>query len=319
MTTLAVPAWAERITVERDGEQLIVRGEGRTGLATRQGMASQNDLLWQYAQFTKPWTGKDRTGTRLPHIQFANAMTDEDLIGFVRRFGPLLASVSSLSDRNPVVTQDLRVLRRERLLFAGAIRLLPEINRDKRRNGAVVAEALAEISEGTVRSAPLVKMHERRERYEVHEHKLALVNVFRDMGEEGGFSDSAVVSTSIKELRDRELLWKYGQRALCLLLNRYPPLFLPVAGRIMEAPPYDVGGILPVLYYMLRQDFLREQPSGICARVECGRFFVIERSGQRFCCAECSRLQRQREYWNDKGKARRQERQAERPIPNKGR
>ena len=113
MITLAVPAWAERITVERDGEQLIVRGEGRTGLATRQGMTSQNDLLWQYAQFTKPWTGKDRTGTRLPHIQFANAITDEDLVGFVRRFGPLLASVSSLSDRNPVVNQDLRVLRRE--------------------------------------------------------------------------------------------------------------------------------------------------------------------------------------------------------------
>jgi hypothetical protein len=71
---------------------------------------------------------------------------------------------------------------------------------------------------------------------------------------------------------------------------------------MMELPIYDPVGILPVLYFMLRQDCLREQSIAICARPACGAFFAVERFGQRFCSEECSRLQRQRDYWERKGK-----------------
>jgi hypothetical protein len=77
---------------------------------------------------------------------------------------------------------------------------------------------------------------------------------------------------------------------------------------MMELPAYDPAGILPVLYFMLRQDYVRGKIIAMCARPSCGAFFAVKRFGQRFCSARCSRLQRQREYWQRTGKQARRER-----------
>ena len=56
------------------------------------------DLLRQYEIAHKNRSiGKQRTGKDSPHIRFANAESDDDLIEFVRSFGPVVAKVWELS------------------------------------------------------------------------------------------------------------------------------------------------------------------------------------------------------------------------------
>jgi hypothetical protein len=72
----------------------------------------------------------------------------------------------------------------------------------------------------------------------------------------------------------------------------------------VEAPGWDLtcSGIRPVLYYILRREYLHASGIGICRNIECRDLFDIQRSGQEFCGDACSRLQRQREYWQRAGK-----------------
>lgn len=67
-------------------------------------------------------------------------------------------------------------------------------------------------------------------------------------------------------------------------------------------------GIRPLLYSLLRREFLYPRDVAICANSQCKEFFEIERAGQRFCSADCSLHQRQRDYWQDRGKKLREKR-----------
>ena len=69
--------WADKITVRREGETLYVRGQ--KSIATVGSGVKGPDLLREYRNL----------GNEVPHVQFANAGTDEDLIAFVRRYGPV--------------------------------------------------------------------------------------------------------------------------------------------------------------------------------------------------------------------------------------
>jgi biotin carboxyl carrier protein len=68
-------------------------------------------------------------------------------------------------------------------------------------------------------------------------------------------------------------------------------------------PPQNKEGILSALFFMLRRDCLLDHEIRMCNQRDCGKFFKVERGGQRFCSDECSRLERQRDYWQRKGKA----------------
>jgi hypothetical protein len=74
--------WADVISVERNGDALLVRGQGPVLLDIRKDTPSADALL-EYARFaqnSKPIPGQLRGGRLAPHVQFANAETDEDLI-----------------------------------------------------------------------------------------------------------------------------------------------------------------------------------------------------------------------------------------------
>ena len=88
-------------------------------------------------------------------------------------------------------------------------------------------------------------------------------------------------------------------------------MLFPFSNRAVELPQHEPAGVLPALYFMLRRDYLNDYGLQICAFTECRKFFAVERYGQRFCSAECSQLQRQREYWERRGKKLRRKRQAE--------
>jgi hypothetical protein len=60
--------------------------------------------------------------------------------------------------------------------------------------------------------------------------------------------------------------------------------------------------VLSLLYSILRQELLYPRDIAACANTQCREFFEIERAGQRFCCDACSLHQRQREYWQNRGR-----------------
>ena len=92
---------------------------------------------------------------------------------------------------------------------------------------------------------------------------------------------------------------------VCEQVNVFPSLaFLNPT----EMHSYIRFGIRPLLYGVLRREFLNPREFGICANTQCREFFEVERAGQRFRDEECSRRQRQRDYWQLCGKRVRQER-----------
>jgi len=100
-----------------------------------------------------------------------------------------------------------------------------------------------------------------------------------------------------------------GHWVICVLVNTFRPVVYYWGNRPVEAPGWDLtGGIRPILYYILRREYLKVRGVGICRNTECRDVFEIERSGQEFCGEECSRRQRQREYWQNRGKKMRKRR-----------
>jgi hypothetical protein len=98
-----------------------------------------------------------------------------------------------------------------------------------------------------------------------------------------------------------------GRIVICELLNSFPSTAYP---NPVEMHANIQFGIRPLLYSILRRQFFHPRGFSICPNTECHRFFNIERAGQRFCDAECSRRQRQRDYWQTNGKKMRERRKA---------
>jgi hypothetical protein len=124
-------------------EELQVRHVGAelhiTGLVPRyQAENRPTDLMQQYeiaAKFRA--VGKQRTTSDSPETLFANAETDDKLVAFVRRFGPVVAKDAytnferlekSLPEpRLPIrlsAVQDMQELRNEHLIYRSALDLM---------------------------------------------------------------------------------------------------------------------------------------------------------------------------------------------------
>jgi len=100
------------------------------------------DLLRQYEKSPKRVAiGQQRTWTQSPEMVFANADTDDKLVAFVRKFGPVVAK--SVEDRNLIpdtewgpppgprcliARQDLEELRREQVIYRAALELVKRLD-----------------------------------------------------------------------------------------------------------------------------------------------------------------------------------------------
>jgi hypothetical protein len=94
---------------------------------------------------------------------------------------------------------------------------------------------------------------------------------------------------------------------VCEALNAFPPRIFPNPLRMHWSLQF---GVRPLLYSLLRAEFSQAREVRSCANTRCRSFFELERAGQRFCDEICSRQQRQREYWQVRGKNARLERRA---------
>jgi len=109
------------------------------------------DIFEAYRKVPKEWSA-GRTGKRSPHIQFANADTDEKLVAFVEQFGPVVASSVSETRRSPgdvrilSADQNWEELRNERLLFRSALILLTELERGEKADVSVLWRCMSDIA-----------------------------------------------------------------------------------------------------------------------------------------------------------------------------
>lgn len=99
----------------------------------------------------------------------------------------------------------------------------------------------------------------------------------------------------------------YGRIVICELLNSFPSTIYPSPIEMHSSIKY---GIRPLLYSILRRQFINPRGFTFCANTECRNFFNIERAGQQFCSSECSLHHRQRIYWQKQGKKLRKKRSA---------
>jgi hypothetical protein len=97
--------------------------------------------------------------------------------------------------------------------------------------------------------------------------------------------------------------------------SRRPPTakLTDYQGLPFEMPSEDVSaGILPVLYQLIRYDYLREAKLAARAWKECRRWFRLSGHESPCCSAEHSLKYRQAQYYRRKGKATRQLRREQR-------
>ncbi len=137
--------WASDIAVEfRSKDDLLIMGKLPI---TEADLQPFRDAFLGYLSSVKQDFAQKGTGRPSPHIIFANAVTDDELISFVAEFGPVAAKeIHESKPTEPEWTsseawdkfdwrtsifavQDLATLRSERQTYASALELLAEVRR----------------------------------------------------------------------------------------------------------------------------------------------------------------------------------------------
>jgi hypothetical protein len=268
------------------------------------------DLVRQYELARKDRSvGKQRTGKDSPHIRFANADSDEELMDFVRRFGPMVSKTWEILPLAPSpgpwiagdpphqilmrARQDFEKLRREQRIYKAALGLVAELaKKDDEFDFNDAKKMICEIARD-IQDWPWQWNREKKER--------AKNPLWRVRGD-----SIRRIAALAKSGPDLLLPPQVDARiVLCELVNVFPSLAFP---NPTEMHSYIRFGIRPLLYSLLRREFLQPRDVEICANTQCRDFFEVERAGQRYCNDQCSRSQRQRDYWQSRGKKARKKR-----------
>jgi hypothetical protein len=251
--------------------------------------------------------GKQRTGKDSPHIRFANSDSDEQLIAFVHSFGPVVAKnwdwVAApprpwdVGDPPPQILmrarQDLQELRSEQRIYKAAFGLVTQLAKQEVEFDFDLANRrIKEIAKG-IQNWSKQWNREKKKRGEnplwrVRRDSIQRIAALAESGPDLLLPPQVDVRIVLSEL-----------------VNVFPLLAFP---NPLEMHSYIRFGIRPLLYSILRREFLQPREVGICANTHCRSFFEVERAGQRFCDQVCSRQHRQREYWRDHGKTARRKR-----------
>jgi hypothetical protein len=73
-------------------------------------------------------------------------------------------------------------------------------------------------------------------------------------------------------------LYIFGNMFLCEVLNCFPHKLVFGGLYVDELPSPDYTGVRPLLYYMLRMDYLQGRKYRMCARPTCSKWFIHDRS-----------------------------------------
>lgn len=289
-----------QLKADQRGSELHITGLLPSYLITD----SSSDLIRLFEKAVKiAIVGKKRNGKESPDMLFANADTDEKLIAFVRRFGPVVAKAAYNSFEIPekglpepsspprlCAVQDMQELRNERLIYrsALALMLLTEADFDYLRAQALIGEIAAGITEWPRQWKREKAQRGREPLWKLRAESLQQVASLRSARPDGVLPP---------ELDARIVI--------CALLNCFRATVFPNPAEMHNSIKY---GVRPLLYSLLRRQFLSPREFAACANSQCRNFFNIERTGQKFCSGECSIRQRQRIYWAKTGRKLRRKR-----------
>lgn len=320
MTFVEQPSyvWGTDLVVEPAADCLIIRGHSSLWSKSSAELGSR-DVFEGYLRAPQDWSS-GRTGKKSPHVLFANANSDEEVVAFVKQFGPVVArSIQErFSDAGELPTiiaeQEMDELRRERIVYRSALTLLAGLAQ-KNSPEPVLRDCILSITDN-VSEWPRQYKREQLMRsndnlpagWEFDEQALRRMERIRDITlcERPTHGVEALLFPVVSPLSNPVMA---GHYVLCELVNAFKPSVHFWGDAPTEGPPLDLRfGIRPVLYFILRQAYVQQSVIGICANTQCRKVFEIERAGSRFCCDVCSRHQRQREYWAHRGKKRRDER-----------
>ena len=303
--------WASEIIVAVRGDRLLISGKVPF---SDSDLKSSDDLFLTYLQTRE--SPKKGARNQSAHLQFANARNDEDLIAFARRFGPVAASEvnlercaddgsEDLGSREIVnAVQGLKELGREQGIYRACLRLLGELVRgEKDASLAVIRECASFVVPGVSQwlrdwdrecvSRNRKKLGPPSWQFQTEDYN-ALLRFQAMAGSEpcglAGYDP-----------------FRAGHEVLCGILNAFPTRIEFLLDRPVETIPPEslLYGVRPLLYLILRHEYLTQIGMEVCANSACGRLFVIERLHQKFCDEACSRRFRQRQYWADRGSQRR--------------
>lgn len=268
------PVWAQQIEVKRQGNTLLVTGWGRIPAPVdaqdvRPEQVSKLEIFQRFHNYVLRNLSEKQATEDAGVYQFADATTDEKLIAFVEEFGPVWGKVrSSKYEENGTITltvaQSMEWLRDEQNQFAAITKILQQVNQNSQADAKIIVAQMFEVSW-------------------LSGYALALTS---NCQYPDGPADKEAPA----------LFW--ANRALCMVLNGYPPKLVPYKGEVFEMPDMSEEGIRNAIYWQLRRDYLAQRAIGNC--LNCNGHFPIYKRGARACSESCRRALRNQKYWSKK-------------------
>lgn len=91
-------------------------------------------------------------------------------------------------------------------------------------------------------------------------------------------------------------IFRLANSLLCHVFHLFPPSLDHVNGIVHEIPQIKPSGIRPILYYMLRLEYLYQRELKLCADPLCGRYFPPPRGNALYCSDTCQNNAKQRRH-----------------------
>jgi hypothetical protein len=325
--------WADNITVEPKEDGFAI--SGMRSLHPEDGAPRGSDIVAGYAKAIAEGARFKGGANDAPHVKLLRADSDEKLLAFIQTYGPVapvaasvrLGPVKSCSARKITAFEALERLRRERDTFAAAIELFDQIRRKTPTFNRIV-ELAEEVFRGTLNwKTQWDEEESRRDKLGLKVTGPSWVwnggsysqmsRAYFDLAEKvwgrrsgnpdvdgSGEYDYLIADCGSPVDGDPMQIVEPSHAILCAILNGFPVHIRRWQGRSVELPHEDLTfGIRPVLYHLLRCDYLSEVHIALCPRADCEqKWFIQSRQGQMFCTEKCERKKRQREYYIRRGR-----------------
>jgi hypothetical protein len=274
-----VPVWARHLAVEERADVLLIKGWGRDSTPIDARLIEPKhrasvDLLHRFRRYVLSHLGKRSPTKDVGVYQFADANSDQKLIEFCQAFGPVWGEVRShdYQDDGTVmltVIQSMERLREDQIKFAAAVKLLKQLREGDNADRTVMSEAIRKVT--AVNSPVLITL-------ECVEVGLPQFQAPPGAGKNAAYFEIANI-------------------VLCEVLNNFPPKIFPINGKTIELPVTEDEGILPAIYWKLRQDYFAGREIGAC--LNCGSHFTVYKRGTRGCSEFCRRALRNAKHWSE--------------------
>jgi hypothetical protein len=295
----------------------------------------KSDIVAGYAKAIAEGARFKGAANDAPHVKLARADSDEKLQAFIQTYGPFAPAAASVrlrpvknhSARQITAFEELERLRRERNTFVAAIELFDQTRRKKPAFNRIV-ELAEEVFCGT--SNWYIEWQEEESRRDKLGLKVTgpswvwnggsvsqMIRAYFNLAEKvwgrrpgnpevdkSGEYDYLIADCDSPVDGDPKQIVESSHAIICAILNGFPVHIRRWQGHSIELPHEDLTfGIRPVLYHLLRRDYLSEVHIALCPRADCEqKWFIQSRPGQMFCTEKCERKKRQREYYIRKGR-----------------